>query len=86
MHVYTAIALAYNVCIIMFKHLVLVYVILLVFFFTKTTLITVLYYITQALPVEQAEYCMSKMPLYVDSNGLEIRECYNYKDFTKSLF
>ncbi|XP_019856334.1 PREDICTED: spectrin alpha chain, non-erythrocytic 1-like [Amphimedon queenslandica] len=40
----------------------------------------------QALPVEQAEYCMSKMKLYVDSNGLEIRDCYNYKDFTKSLF
>lgn len=50
---------------------------------------SLLYYcitMQQALPPEQAEYCVKRMKAYRDSTGAEIRGAYDYTEFAQRLF
>ena len=40
----------------------------------------------KALAPEQAEYCMRRMPQYVDADGRPVSNAYNYENFTLNLF
>jgi spectrin alpha len=40
----------------------------------------------KALTPDQAEYCIRKMPAYVDSEGNTVPNAYNYENFTLDLF
>ena len=40
----------------------------------------------KALTPEQADYCIRKMPAYVDSDGKTLTNAYNYEHFTMELF
>jgi hypothetical protein len=40
----------------------------------------------QALPREQALYCMRRMKVYVAPNGRPVSRAYDYKQFAQTLF
>ena len=44
------------------------------------------FFSTQALTKEQAEYCMSCMETYVDKSGRELPGYFDYKSFVDELF